>query len=176
LIEQINLPIQYLSYPEQVFSPPAGPGRERQLAEHFFARLAPQFSLPRDALIHRQVLQLVFHLCADAHQLVAMNQKLPQIFLFPRWRPDPRKPSFQQQFQNQRRISPVVFLSAHVAGTNLPRISDPHVVPRSRGHLHKPLAVPGRLHPNHRRPGQPTVKFLRFSRHMLQLPLSRFAS
>ena len=100
-----------------------------------------------------------FFTCArNPHQLVAMNQQLPQILLFTRRRPDPRKPSFQQQLQNQRGIAPVVLLLPHFAGANLRRISDPHIVSRRRGHLHKPLAVPGRLHPDQRRPRQSADK------------------
>src|SRR5882672_5710273 len=45
LVEQADLPIQHLSYPEQVFSPPAGPGLQGKLAQRFLARFAPQLSL-----------------------------------------------------------------------------------------------------------------------------------
>src|SRR6266850_8377726 len=172
LVEQADLPIQHLSYPEQVFSPPAGPQRERQLAEHLLARFAPQLSLLGHTLIHRQVLQFGLHLRAYSHQLVAMDQQLPQILLFPGRSPDPRKPSFQQQFQNKRGIPAIVLLLAHVRNANLRRVSDPHVVPQCRGHLHKPLTVPGRLHPDQSRPRQSTVKLLRFSRRMLQFLFS----
>jgi len=77
-----------------------------------------------------------------------MNQQVPQILLGTRGRPDPRKSSFQQQLQNQRRISTIVLLLPHLTGANPRRIVDPHSVSRRRGHLHKPLAVAGRLHPN----------------------------
>src|ERR1700682_1948398 len=103
-----------------------------------------------------------------------MNQKLSSDLFLSRRSPDARKPSFHQQFQNQRRISTIVLLLAYFTGTNLRRIADPNVVSCGGGHLHKPLAVPARLHPNQGMFGQPTVKLVRFSRRMLQRQLSRF--
>src|SRR5580704_11766610 len=122
------------------------------------------------------MLQLGLHLRAYPHQLIAVNQKLPQILLLARRYPDSRKPPFQQQFQHQHRVAPVVFLCAHVACTNLRCVSDPQVVPRGRSHLYKPLAVPSRLHSNQSRCRQSTVILLRFARRMLQLPFSRLSS
>src|SRR5882672_3552407 len=119
------------------------------------------------------MLQLVLRGGPQPHQLVAMNQQLPQILLFTRRRPDPRKTSFQQQLQNQRGISAIVLLLPHFTGTNPRRIADPHIVSRRRGHLHKPLAVPRGLHPDQRRPRKLPVKSRRFSRCMVQLYFSR---
>src|SRR5216684_3490679 len=87
------------------------------------------------------MLQLGLHLRANPHQLVAMNQQLPQI-----------------------------------RSANLRRIADPNIVSRRRGHFHKPLAVPGRLHSNQSWPRQSTVKLLRFSRRMLQFLFSGLSS
>src|SRR5712692_2790538 len=122
------------------------------------------------------MLQLGLHLRANPHQLVAMNQQLPQILLFPGRSPDPRKPSLQQQLQNQRGIAPVVLLLPHIRSANLRRIADPNIVSCRRGHFHKPLAVPGRLHSNQSWPRQSTVKLLRFSRRMLQFLFSGLSS
>src|ERR1700674_1081292 len=105
-----------------------------------------------------------------------MDQQLPQILFLSGRSPDPRKPPFHQQFQNQRRVAPVVFLGAHLTGANLRCISDPHVVPLCRGHFHKPLTVPGGLHPDKSRCGQLPIKPLGFSRPMLQLLFSRLSS
>src|SRR5260370_3690215 len=122
------------------------------------------------------MLQLGLHLRANPHQLVAMNQQLPQILLFPGRSPDPRKPSLQQQLQNQRGIAPVVLLLPHIRSANLRRIADPNIVPCRRAHFHKPLAVPGRLHSNQSWPRQSTVKLLRFSRRMFQFLFSGLSS
>src|SRR5216683_6044360 len=92
--------------------------------------------------------------CSDESTAVADPSR-------PRRNPDPRTPSFQQQFQNQRRISAIVLLLPHITGPNLRRIADPHVVSCRGGHLYKPLAVARRLHPNQGMCGQPTVKLLR---------------
>src|SRR6266849_914197 len=105
-----------------------------------------------------------------------MDQQLPQILFLSGRSPDPRKPPFHQQFQNQRRVAPVVFLGAHLTGANLRCISDPHVVPLCRGHFHKPLTVPGGLHPDKSSCGQLPIKPLGFSRPMLQLLFSRLSS
>src|ERR1700687_6174908 len=105
-----------------------------------------------------------------------MDQQLPQILLLSGRSPDPRKPPFHQQFQNQRRVAPVVFLGAHLTGANLRCISDPHVVPLCRGHFHKPLTVPGGLHPDKSRGAHLPIKPLGFSRPMLQLLFSRLSS
>jgi hypothetical protein len=56
------------------------------------------------------VLRPVLHLRANPHQLVAMNQQLPQIFLFPRRYPDLRKPILRQQLHQQPRIPLVMLL------------------------------------------------------------------
>jgi hypothetical protein len=56
------------------------------------------------------VLQLVLHLRPNSHQLVTVNQPLPQILSFTRTSPYARKLFFQQQLQNQRRVPPIVFL------------------------------------------------------------------
>src|SRR5713226_9179642 len=122
------------------------------------------------------MLQLGLHLRANPHQLVAMNQQLPQILLFPGRSPDPRKPSLQQQLQNQRGVASVVLLLPHLRSANLRRIADPNIVSCRRGHFHKPLAVPGRLHSNQSWPRQSTVKLLRFSRRMLQFLFSGLSS
>jgi len=45
------------------------------------------------------MLQLGLHLRANPHQLVAMDQQLPQILLFPGRSPDPRKPSSSSNFK-----------------------------------------------------------------------------
>src|SRR5438876_10580293 len=105
-----------------------------------------------------------------------MNQQLPQILFLTGRRPDPWKPPLCQQFQNQRRIAPVVLLLPHLASANLRCISDPHVVPQRCGHLHKPLTVPRGLHPDESRRGQLPIKPLRFSRSMLQLLFSGLSS
>src|SRR5713101_6971409 len=78
------------------------------------------------------MLQLVLYLRANQHQLVAVNQQLPQVFLFARRRPDPRKPPFHQQLQNQRCVAPVVLLPPYLAGTNLRRIADPQTTDSCR--------------------------------------------
>ena len=104
-----------------------------------------------------------------------MNQQLPQILLFSRRRPDPRKSPFQQQLQNQRGIAPIMLLLPRIACANPRRIPDPHIVTCRRGHLHKPLAVPSRFHADQRMPGKLTVESRRFSRGMLQLLFSRLS-
>src|SRR4029077_12679167 len=63
-----------------------------------------------------------------------------------------------------------MLLLPHLGSANLRRISDPHVMSRRAGHVQKPLAVPGGLHPDQGRRRQSTVKLLRFSRRVLQLP------
>src|SRR5438445_226398 len=68
----------------------------RQLAQGLLSRFTPQPFFPLQSLVQRQMLQPVLHLRANSHQLVAVNQQLPQIFLFPRRNPDPRKPILRQ--------------------------------------------------------------------------------
>ena len=55
--------------------------------------------LSAHALVQRQVLQLVLHLGAHLHQLVPVQQQLPQIALRGRGYPNPRKTVLQHQLQ-----------------------------------------------------------------------------
>ena len=109
------------------------------------------------------MLQPILHPRPNLHQLVPVNQQLPQI-AHPRIRsPQPRKPSLQQQLQNVRRIALVGLLLAHIAGPNLRRIADPHLVPQLLQQLHKPLTVAAALQANQRRNRQRTVKPFRLA-------------
>src|SRR5437016_2262935 len=69
----------------------------------------PQLVLPLHSFIQAKVLQFVLHPRPHDHQLVAVQQQLPQVAYFTRRHPDPRKPSFHQQLQKVRRIRLSVF-------------------------------------------------------------------
>jgi hypothetical protein len=98
------------------------------------------------------VLQFVFHPAAYLHQLVPMQNQLPQVALLPIRRPQTRKPVFQHQLQDVRRIALVRLLLAHVTGPDLRRIPDQNRVPQILHQLDEPLTVTGRFHADqHRR-------------------------
>jgi hypothetical protein len=61
-----------------------------------------------------------------------------------------------------------MLLLSRITRTNLRRITGPQVVSQPRGHLYKPLAVPGRLHPDERMLRQVPIKPLGLSRSMFQ--------
>src|SRR5439155_6241469 len=87
---------------------------------------------------------------ARDHQLVTMQQQLPQVAHFTRWHPDPRKPPLDQQLQNMRRIALVRLLLPHVAGTNLRRIAHPQLVTQLAQQIHQPVTVAGGFHADQR--------------------------
>src|SRR5439155_7441356 len=66
-------------------------------AQDLLSGLAPQLALPLHSFIQAKVLQFVFHPRPHDHQLVTMQQQLPQVAHFTRRHPDPRKPPLDQQ-------------------------------------------------------------------------------
>src|SRR5580704_9031542 len=68
-----------------------------------------------------------------------------------------------------------MLLLPRVTRANPRRVAYPNIVSCRRGHLHKPLAVPSRLHPHQSRRRQSTVKLLRFAHRVLQLLFSRLS-
>ena len=70
-------------------------------------------------------------------------------------------------------ISPIRLLLPNIAGTNLGRISDPHLVAKSLQQLNKPLIVADRFDAHERRRRQSSIESLRFTRGVHQLVLRR---
>src|SRR2546427_929858 len=104
------------------------------------------------------------HIYAATPSIDAINQKLPQVLTLSRRYPDARKPSLQQQLQDQRGISAIVLLLPHIGCANLRRVPNPELMVQRPDQIDKPLTVPGRLHPNQRRRWQSPVKSLGFAR------------
>jgi hypothetical protein len=121
------------------------------------------------------VLQAVLHPRPYLHQLVPVNQQLPQIALLPARYPQPGKPALDQQLQHVGRVPPVRLLLPHIAGPDLRRIPDPHLMPQFAQQIDQPVAVARGLQPDQRRRRQPPVILLRLPGGMHQLPFSRFA-
>jgi hypothetical protein len=70
-------------------------------------------------------LQLVLDSRPHAHQMMTMDQQLPQITLFHARGPDARKAIFHHQLQNQLRIPPIVLLLAWILPPDLGCIAHP---------------------------------------------------
>ena len=71
------------------------------------------------------------------------------------------------------RISTIRLLLPNIAGTNLSRISDPHLVTQSLQQLNKPLIIANRFDAHERRRRQRSIESLRFPRRVHQLVLCR---
>ncbi len=121
------------------------------------------------------MLQSVLHPRPNLHQLVPVNQQLPQVALLRARRPQARKPAFQQQLQNVPRIALVGLLLAHITGTNLCRIPHPYLMTQPLQQLKEPLAVTARLDPYQRRNLQPAIEPLRLAIAVDQLSLRHLA-
>src|SRR5277367_2073704 len=104
-----------------------------------------------------------------------MDQQLPQILLLPRGHPDPRKAIFLQQLHQQLRVPLVVLLLPRIAGPNLRRIPDPHLMPQLGHQFQIPLTVPRSLHADPRTRRKPPVELLHCSRFVHQLLISHFS-
>jgi len=72
-------------------------------------------------------------------------------------------------------ISPVSLLLAHIASTDLGRISNPDFVAQSLQQLDQPLAVATSFHANQRWSRQPPVKAFRLPISVDQLVLSNLS-
>jgi hypothetical protein len=103
------------------------------------------------ALVQHQVLQPVLHPRADADQTMTMDQQLPQIAVLFARPPKPREPLLHQQLQNVGRIALVRLLLAHIAGTNLRGIANPHFMAQPLQQLFEPLRVAAGFQTNQRR-------------------------
>src|SRR5271170_1132676 len=118
------------------------------------------------------MLQSVLDPRANLHQLVTVNQQLAQIPLLGRRHPQLRKATLHQQLQNVSCIAPVGLLTAHIAGPNLGRIPDPHLVAQPLQQLDEPLAVAAGLDAHQRRPIQSAIKPLCLALAVDQLALA----
>jgi hypothetical protein len=104
------------------------PGIKRKSPQRGSALSAPELLLLLYSLVEHEMLQFVFDARAYLDQLVAMNQQLTMIPHLRSRNPDARKASFDQELQNVSSISTIRLLLPNIAGTNLGRISDPHLV------------------------------------------------
>ena len=127
-VQRIDLLIEHGQQPQQIFPPARRPRLQRQLAQHFLARLTPQLVLALHSLIQTQMLQLILHPRPHRHQLVAMQQQLAQIPHLGRRHPDARKSSLLQQDSNVLRVPPIRLLLPHATGPDLRRIAHPQLV------------------------------------------------
>src|SRR5436190_4585218 len=171
LIQRFDLLVEHRHQLEQVVSPTSCPRLQRQLAQDLLSGLAPQLVLPLHSFIQAKVLQFVLHPRPHDHQLVTMQQQLPQVAHFTRWHPDPRKPPLDQQLQNMRRIALVRLLLPYVAGTNLRRIAHPQLVTQLAQQIHQPVTVAGGFHADQRRRRYSPVEPFRVARGLYQLLL-----
>ena len=92
-----------------------------------------------------------------------MNQQLAKVPLPGRRHPQPGKPILHQQPQDVARIATVGLLPPHIAGPDLRRIPNPHLMAQPLQQVEEPLAVAARLHTHQRWNLQSTIKPLRFS-------------
>ncbi len=118
------------------------------------------------------MLQSVLDPGANLHQLVTMNQQLTQIPLLGRRHPQSREAVLHQQLQNVARIAPVGLLPAHIAGPNLRRIPDPHLMAQPLQQFDEPLAVAAGFHAYQRRRIQSAIKPLCLALAVDQLVLA----
>ncbi len=91
-------------------------------------RNAPQGTLLLHALVQRQMLQLGLDLGTHLHQPMAMQQQLPLITLHFEGTQMRGKRFSSSRRQNVPRIAVIGLLPAHIAGTDLCRISDPKLM------------------------------------------------
>src|SRR5260370_5514804 len=87
-----------------------------------------------------------------------MQQQLPHVALGWRRYPDPRKPPFHQQLQQQQRTPPVGLLLSLATGADLRRVPDPQLMPQLREQPLEPLRLPTGLYPYTHRPLQRGIK------------------
>jgi len=174
-IQRIDLLIEHGQQPQQIFPPPPRPRLQRQLAQHLLSRLAPQLVLALHPLIQAQMLQLVLHPRPNHHQLVTMQQQLPQIAHLRRRHPDPRKPPLLQQNANMLRVPSICLLPPHATGPDLRRIPHPQLVAQLGQQIHQPVTVARRFHPDQRRRRQLPIKPLGIPRGLHQLPFPRLS-
>ena len=124
-VELVDLFVWARHQPQQILSPVRCPSRRAFCPASVHSLLF--FCKPR---FSAKCCNPFFTRVWSRHQLVSMNQQLPQIPLFPTWHPQPRKTAFHQQLQNVRRIPPVRLLLANVAGPDLRRVSNPDFAPQ----------------------------------------------
>src|SRR4029077_13011379 len=74
-------------------------------------------------------MQLVAQHGAQAYQLVAMPEQLPEITLARCRHPDFRKAPREQEIENESGVALIRLLFATLAGANLGRVTDPKFVP-----------------------------------------------
>jgi hypothetical protein len=92
-----------------------------------------------------------------------MHQQLPHVPLFQTRHPDPRKPIFDQQMQEQLRVPPVRLLFAHFTGTDFAGIAQPQLLPQLRQQPLEPRIVSAGFHPHpHLLAGQRPIELLGF--------------
>lgn len=140
------------------------PRVERKGLQRSSTFCAPELLLLLHALIEHEKLQLVLDSCAYLDQLMAVNQQLAMIPHLRAGNPDARKASLDQEFQNVSGVSPVRLLLPDVAGTDLSRISDPHLMAKPLQQLNKPLIVADRFDPHECRRCQCSIESLRFTK------------
>ena len=152
--------------------------RVRGKGERGQRRLAtsrPQSGASANPVRQRESLQRVLHACAHPDPLIAVQQQRTQITQLGRRHPDRREAILRQQFQEQRRVSPIVLLSAGLAPSDLGRITD---VAGDAKFLHqpqKPSHRSGRFDADHdrraagrrRSPAPSSLRASTFSRRFL---------
>jgi len=120
--------------------------------------------LSAHALVQRQVLQLVLHRGAHLHQLVPVQQQLPQIALRGRGYPNPRKTVLQHQLQQVGGVPGIGLLRAYRRGSNTGGIAHPQFVSPLRQQPFEPQRIADRFHAHPHRTLQASIKGLGFAR------------
>jgi excisionase family DNA binding protein len=83
---------------------------KHRLTQHRLPRVAPQGRPPAHPMAQRETLEGVHHPRTDAHPLMAVQEQRAQVPELGRRDPDRGKSIFDEQPQEQRRVSPIMFL------------------------------------------------------------------
>src|SRR6266478_1158289 len=118
-------------------------------------------------------MELVAQRGAQAHKLVAVNEQLPEIAFARRGNPDFRKTSCEQQIENQRGVTLIGFLLAHLTGANPCGVPDPQLVTELREQPFEPMNGPGSFNPHAHWRLQTPVEGVGFTALVIQPPLEK---
>src|ERR1700674_2923235 len=160
---------QPLQQEQQIASAPLGPGLQLQLQQPLTSALGPQLPFFLQPLVQSHMLQLILDASPHLHQLVAMQQQLPQIALLRTRHPDGGELSDLQQLQQMIGVALVVFLLAHRSRPNASGVTDEQFMSQLPQQALEPAGVAAGLDAHaHGLSLQAAVELFRFARGMVE--------
>src|SRR6266478_4023901 len=118
------------------------------------------------------MLQLILDAGSHLHQLVAMQQQLPQVALLRTRHPDGREPARRQQLQQMIGVALVVLLFADRGRANAGRVADDQLMSPALQQALEPAGIAAGLDAHaHPLPLQAAVELLRCARGMMEFLL-----